>query len=91
MRNFSLLENIPAYSMRNKRNSKKGLYSRKLYACSYIVTFPDGHEIRVGNLSEFCKKNNLSRSALNKVAIGGQIQHKGFTCKKDNYFENYFS
>lgn len=35
----------------------------------------------VYNLATFCKKNNLSQSAMSRVAYGNQIQHKGFLCK----------
>ena len=50
-------------------------------ALSYIVIFPDGHEEKVHNMAEFCKKHNLTRSAMCLVVKGKARQHKGFTCR----------
>lgn len=48
----------------------------------YIVTFPDGHEERVGDLPEFCKIHNLKSPSMYNVAHGRQTEHNGFKCKK---------
>lgn len=50
----------------------------------YIVTSPDGIEIRVRNLSRFCRDNNLSNKALSNVAYGLSTHHKGWKCRRVN-------
>ena len=50
----------------------------------WIVTFPDGHEEEVVNLSDFCKENKLSRSKMYEVAAGRMSHHKNFKCRKKN-------
>lgn len=45
-------------------------------------TDPQGNKHIIHNASQFCKKNNLSLSALSAVASGLRNHHKGWTCKK---------
>lgn len=47
----------------------------------WIIIYPDGKEIRIKNLTKFCKKNNLFQSNMIKVSQGKQSHHKGFTCR----------
>jgi hypothetical protein len=48
----------------------------------YIVTTPDGEEIEVINLSDFCKDTNLDRCKMYSVASGDRKTHKGYKCRK---------
>lgn len=50
-------------------------------AKSYLVIFPDGHIEEVFNMAPFCKKYNLTRSAMCLVANGKANHHKGFITK----------
>lgn len=48
---------------------------------TYIITCPDGKEIKIKNLSEFCKENNLHSGCMVHVAKGRQKIHKGYICR----------
>lgn len=50
-------------------------------AKSYIVTTPDGIEITVVNLREFCRGRELQQSHMGKVANGRQKNHMGWLCR----------
>jgi len=39
----------------------------------------DNKEIRITHFSDYCKDNNLSRSAMYEVMNGKRKQHKGYT------------
>lgn len=45
----------------------------------YNFTNPDGYEIDVYNLSEFCRDNNLTQSEMSNVHLGKSNSHKGWT------------
>lgn len=48
----------------------------------WIVVSPEGEEISVYNLNEFCRNNNLNPSHMAEVARGykNRTQHKGWKC-----------
>lgn len=50
----------------------------------WIVTLPDGTEIEVINMSDYCKDNGLSSSKMYSVASGDRKSHKGHKCRKKN-------
>ena len=50
---------------------------------NYIATSPNGIEIRVRNLSKFCRDNGLNNKALSNVAYGFCSHHKGWKCRRD--------
>lgn len=58
---------------------KKNIESKQK---EYIVTTPDGIEIEVLNLSDYCKENGLDRSKMYAVASGDRNHHKNFKCRK---------
>lgn len=60
-------------------DTRKAIESHTFY---WSVTFPDGHEEVIYNMSQFCRDNNLSASLMNSVSKGHRNSHKGFTCKK---------
>lgn len=45
---------------------------------------PTGNKMTIQNLYAFCKKNNLSQSAMWGVASGKHKQHKGWTFLKNS-------
>ena len=48
----------------------------------HIVTFPNGKEEVVQNMTSFCKENNLNKSALYGILRGERKKHKGFKIRK---------
>ena len=46
----------------------------------YVVTTPDGQQIKVHGITQFCEENNLSPSAMVGVSKGKRPHHKGYTC-----------
>jgi len=50
----------------------------------YRLFFPDGKEEVVDNVTKFCRKNNLNKSALYAVLRGERKHHKGFTIQKED-------
>jgi len=65
----------------NPWKGKKG----KLHpnARHYVVTLPNGEEIKVIGLKNFCRENNLSAGAMFQLATGSghSYQHKGYCCR----------
>ena len=47
-------------------------------ALSYVITTPEGVVEEVYNLAPYCKKHNLTRSAMCLVAKGKANHHKGY-------------
>lgn len=48
----------------------------------WIVITPEGEELEVVNLSDFCKERGLSRSKMYNVAAGKASHHKHYKCRK---------
>jgi len=48
----------------------------------WIVTTPEGEELEVVNLSDFCKERGLCRSKMYNVAAGKASHHKHYKCRK---------
>ena len=48
------------------------------YKKCYIVTDPNGNEITITGLNEFCRNHNLSPQNMSKVAAGSRSSHKGY-------------
>jgi len=49
---------------------------------TWEITSPIGEVVIINNLSEYCRKNNLSVGCMTMVAAGKQDSHKGYACKK---------
>jgi len=47
------------------------------------ITYPNGTQVKIKNLTKFCKDNGLFQSNMIRVSQGKQKQHKGFTCRPD--------
>lgn len=48
----------------------------------WSITKPNGENICIKNLENYCKENNLSSSKMYLVASGKRNHHKGYTCRK---------
>lgn len=55
----------------------------------YIVTTPDGEELRVRNMSKFCRENNLSQGHMSGMACGRRKYHKGWLCRYENEIRDH--
>ena len=55
----------------SKSNSKK-----------WLITTPNGDNIHIINLENYCKENNLQSSKMSLVAAGIRKHHKKYTCVK---------
>ena len=72
----------------NKENpmtpeARRRLVEKAIEASSreYVITFPTGEEKEIKNLSAFCRKYNLSFSAMYQTATGNMISSKGWKCR----------
>jgi group I intron endonuclease len=61
------------------RANMKAASARKKW---YLLTSPDGVEIKVYGLSDFCRDNNLTYVTMLNVARGKHRHHKGWKCRK---------
>jgi len=52
-------------------------------AKNYVVTTPDGKEIKVCGLKKFCRDHNLNAGAMFQLVTGSghSYQHKGYKCR----------
>jgi hypothetical protein len=48
----------------------------------WMITNPNGEVLKVRNLVQFCRGNNLSSSAMRQISIGNRNHHKGYKCKR---------
>jgi hypothetical protein len=64
----------------NVNFNKKGFLHHQ--AKKYIVTTPEGEEILVHGLGEFCRQYGLIDQCLGSVARGITKHHKGYKCKR---------
>jgi hypothetical protein len=48
-------------------------------AKSYIIIFPDGKQEEIFNMTDFCRKYNLSQPHLHSTSKGKRKHHKGFS------------
>ena len=72
------------FAKKHKESVKKAMSRPEVIANIgklWEVTFPDGHIENTHNMSEFCRKHNLSSGKMTLVAQGKRNHHKGFKCK----------
>lgn len=68
--------------MRGKNRSKETCMKiANSNSKDWIVTTPDGMEIKIHNLNAFCRENGLSNSAMAEVASGKYLQNNGWKCR----------
>lgn len=67
--------------------NKASVASNNTNSKRYTVIDPDGKEYDVVNLEKFCRKNDLEKTGLHKVANGECNQYKEWVCKhyKDSW------
>lgn len=49
---------------------------------NWIVVRPDGQELQITNMKNFCRTNNLHPGRMTEVAQGKLEHHKGYRCSK---------
>jgi|688.fasta_scaffold2176327_1 hypothetical protein len=50
--------------------------------CAWLLTTPEGKQINIVNLRQFCKENGLDQGNMVKVSQGIIKQNKGWKCIK---------
>ena len=66
-----------------RRNTPEAVAKRALkQSKTYIVTFPDGTEATVTNLTQFCRENGLTQAHMCSVATGKRKHHKGYKARE---------
>lgn len=73
-------KNSDGYNLTVGGEAGAGAYNSK----NWIVTTPEGIEIEVNNLHQFCKKNNISSSVLGDVAKNKRTHHKQWICRYEH-------
>lgn len=57
---------------------KSGTYNYDVTAKKYVVEFPSGQQIKIKNLSKFCKQNSLNVGHLHETLTGKRKHHKNY-------------
>lgn len=70
------------YDFKAQRHHNSKLQRALKQSKTYIVTFPDGTEITVTNLKQFCRENDLSQAHMSSVATGKRKHHKGYKARE---------
>lgn len=47
---------------------------------NWKILTPSGETIIYKNLAKYCRENNLNKTAMRKVSLGQQTNHKGYKC-----------
>lgn len=79
---FKILgHDLSKFQAANPFKGKKGALHPR--AKRYIITFPNGEEIEIIGLKNFCRNNGLSVGAMFQIATGSghSYRHKGFKCR----------
>jgi group I intron endonuclease len=58
--------------------------SKEASSMEWLITNPDGIEIKIKSLRNFCNENNLQVSSMHKVAQGKRSHHKKWKCRYIN-------
>jgi|GEM_PF-3769056 hypothetical protein len=48
----------------------------------FMITKPDGEQIKIRGLAEFCRMNGISHNLMGRVMSGKQKTHKGYFCRR---------
>lgn len=84
-----------SFSKEHRKNIANGLKGRKLskqtiqkrtdsVSKTWKVTTPEGKEILIKNLCDFCRSNKLNPSHMRSIALGERKTHKGYKCSYNN-------
>lgn len=66
------------------QTEKQKNIAKEINSKEYIITFPNGQQIQIKNMREFCKEYNLSASKMCLVAQGKRNHHKNYKCDYKN-------
>lgn len=78
-KDINSISNIKEYSPNTCILTSANKNLEKAHAKVFKFISPDGKEINVYNLNQFCKDNGLIQSSMSRVASGKHKQHKGWT------------
>lgn len=67
--------------LNNRQEADTGAWSAKRLSKTYIITYPDGKEQTIKNLSKFCRDNGLNQGALSAVTRHKANHHKSYHCR----------
>lgn len=67
----------PSQQVSNRRRYTRNFRIRNEVAKKFIVTKPDGSNVEIFNMAEFCRQNGLTKSTLHQT-IKGKYAHKGY-------------
>ena len=67
----------PSQQMSNRRNYTRNFRVRNEVAKKFVVTTPEGEQLIVLNMAEFCRQHGLTNSILHRT-IKGKYAHKGY-------------
>ena len=67
----------PSQQMSNRRNYTRSFRVRNEVAKKFLVTKPNGEQIEVFNMAEFCRQNNLRKECLHST-IKNNWSHHGY-------------
>ena len=62
------------------QQGKRG--SRSHNSLPYVITTPTGDTVKILGITQYCRENDLSPSALVAVSKGKRNHHKGYTAKQ---------
>lgn len=72
-------ENTP-YKVKQYKD-KNGKIRKERIPIYWKITYPDGNEIIIENLTKFCKENNMSIREMLRVSSGRKETYHGFKCE----------
>lgn len=75
-------KNMSAISKGVKKSKEHAENISKGKSKFWLITKPDGTNLKIKNLENYCKLNNLQGSKMSLVASGVRKHHKGHLCKK---------
>jgi hypothetical protein len=73
---------------RFKKGKHKGFSCKRIVyrePIKYVITTPEGKEIIVDNIEEFCKNTDFQAKGFRRVASGQTKSYKKYLCR---YLEN---
>jgi group I intron endonuclease len=68
--------------LKHTSESIKKMILNSPHSHDYIITTPEGEEIFVHGVNQFCKEHGLNRGHMNEVARGERNHHKGFKVRR---------
>lgn len=76
------IEKVRQTRIGKKQTDYQKQRAKESLECSWLVTTPEGKEINIVNLRQFCIQNGLDQGNMVKVSQGIIKQNKGWKCVK---------